>query len=405
MSKIIVTDTGKLHQLIERIKDVKSNPNYACYARKSSLFVKPGDNPNVQTASYSGTRIFILWVEDLKLFLNGCSIKDSKQVAEIIEFLKSFKGLGEETKLSKIEAMLLSLEKNYSQIEKMEAENNMRTSILRRFPTEKLILHKISGEKYEIIGLVGTDGRIMSEDVSIPIEIDDYFERRLPNGIIEYFKVIDTGYITGTPGIPEHYQTKVMKVKANELFADSQKSNHKNMEDGKHEMADRNQIFISHRTTDAPVADIIKDFLVNTGIPNENVFCSSLPGNDVNEKISPEVKERLKLCTIIILILSKDYYESPYCLNEAGIAWYLDEVTSIPIGMPEIDHNKMIGFLNSDYKLRRLDNDGDISYMYDTAQEKLQAEHKKHSVITQETKKLKEKYSDYILRKGTGNPI
>lgn len=52
----------------------------------------------------------------------------------------------------------------------------------------------------------------------------------------------------------------------------------------------RDEILISHRSTDAPVADMIKDFLVNTGIPNEKIFCSSLPGNDVGEKISPEVK-------------------------------------------------------------------------------------------------------------------
>lgn len=31
----------------------------------------------------------------------------------------------------------------------------------------------------------------------------------------------------------------------------------------------RNTIFISHRTVDAAVADMIKDFLVNTGIPND----------------------------------------------------------------------------------------------------------------------------------------
>lgn len=34
----------------------------------------------------------------------------------------------------------------------------------------------------------------------------------------------------------------------------------------------------------AMVADMIKDFLVSTGIPNDKVFCSSLPGNDVHEK-------------------------------------------------------------------------------------------------------------------------
>lgn len=48
-------------------------------------------------------------------------------------------------------------------------------------------------------------------------------------------------------------------------------------------------IFISHRSTDAEVADILKDYLVTTGIPNDYVFCSSLPGNDVNSVISREV--------------------------------------------------------------------------------------------------------------------
>ena len=162
---------------------------------------------------------------------------------------------------------------------------------------------------------------------------------------------------------------------------------------------ERDQIFISHRTIDAPIADMIKDFLVNSGIPNEKIFCSSLPGNDVSQKISPEVKQRLQKSIINILILSKDYYQSAYCLNEAGIAWYLDEAVAIPIGLPEIDHTKMIGFLNSDYKLRRLDNDDDISYLYDISQEKLNAKVEKHSVITRETKKLKDKYKEYIAKR------
>ena len=165
----------------------------------------------------------------------------------------------------------------------------------------------------------------------------------------------------------------------------------------------RNMVFISHRTIDASVADMIKDFLINTGIPNDKVFCSSLPGNDVNERISPEVKERLKKSTINILILSKDYYDSAYCLNEAGVAWYIDEAIAIPIGLPEISHENMIGFLNNDYKLRRLDNDDDISYLYDIAQERFNAGTVKHSIITRETKKLKERYAQYISARKIGS--
>lgn len=158
----------------------------------------------------------------------------------------------------------------------------------------------------------------------------------------------------------------------------------------------RHSIFISHRSTDAVIVEMIKDFLVATGIPNEKIFCSSLPGNDVNEKISPEVKQRLKEASIIILILSNDFYHSAYCLNEAGIAWYLDDVVSIPIGMPEINHNNLVGFLNSDYKLRRLDSFDDISYLYDTAHDCLNSDTVKVGVITRETQKLIERYKAYI---------
>lgn len=158
----------------------------------------------------------------------------------------------------------------------------------------------------------------------------------------------------------------------------------------------RSIIFISHRSTDADVADIIKDFLVATGIPNEKVFCSSLPGNDVKEKIGPEVKQHLQAAIINILILSKDYYNSAYCLNEAGVAWYLDDAVVIPVGLPEIDPTKMIGFLNSDYKLRRLDNNDDVSYIYDIAREKTDSATIKAGVLTRELNKLNKRYLSFI---------
>lgn len=158
----------------------------------------------------------------------------------------------------------------------------------------------------------------------------------------------------------------------------------------------KDEIFISHRTTDAGVADMIKDFLVNTGIPNDKIFCSSLPGNDVGEKITPEVKMHLQKSTINILLLSTDYYNSAYCLNEAGIAWFLDDALAIPFGLPEINHTNMFGFLGSDYKLRRLNDDNDIAYLFDQAQGRLKTDQVSHRVITRETQKLKERYEKYL---------
>ena len=59
---------------------------------------------------------------------------------------------------------------------------------------------------------------------------------------------------------------------------------------------------------------MLVDFFCGTGIPRNAVFCSSLPGNDINEKISGEVKTALKSSAINVAILSHSYYESAYCL-------------------------------------------------------------------------------------------
>lgn len=154
-------------------------------------------------------------------------------------------------------------------------------------------------------------------------------------------------------------------------------------------------IFISHRTKDKSVADMLLDFLATTGIPRESIKCSSLSGNDVKEKISPEVRDWIQQSVVNFAILSADYYKSAYCLNEVGILWYLHKIPVIPIALPDIDHKDMIGFLNDDYKLRRLDSDDDIAYIYDAVSEAMGVSAAKHSVINTETKKLKDRYKKF----------
>lgn len=125
-------------------------------------------------------------------------------------------------------------------------------------------------------------------------------------------------------------------------------------------------VFISHRSTDKGIADMIFDFFIGTGIPRDYVFCSSLPGNDINEKISTEVKAKIRSSAVNIAILSYDYYQSAYCLNEAGVMWFCDTTPVIPVALPEISADNMYGFLSNEYKIRRLSCDNDISYIYDT---------------------------------------
>ncbi len=158
-------------------------------------------------------------------------------------------------------------------------------------------------------------------------------------------------------------------------------------------------IFISHRSTDKNIADLILDFLIGTGIPRKYVFCSSLPGNDINEKITEEVKVAIRGSAVNIAILSYDYYQSAFCLNEAGIMWFCDTIPVIPIALPEISSENMFGFLGNEYKIRRLCCVDDISYIYDTVCTAVSAQQCKSIIITAETSKLKLRYEDYIAKR------
>ena len=124
------------------------------------------------------------------------------------------------------------------------------------------------------------------------------------------------------------------------------------------------KIFISHRSTDKEVADLLEIFLTKCGISTDHIFCTSLPGNDVKEKIPPEVKEALKNSVVNIAILSQAYYESAYCQNEAGIIWFSD-VESIIFALPDVDERSMQGFLNDEYKIKRFDNRADLFTVLD----------------------------------------
>ena len=159
------------------------------------------------------------------------------------------------------------------------------------------------------------------------------------------------------------------------------------------------RVFISHRSTDKEIAGMLHHFLVCSGIPNAAIFCSSLPGNDNKEKIGSEIREALKNSAINIAILSDEYYKSAYCLNEAGVLWYSDK-TVIVIALPEITEDKMIGFLNNDNKIRHLDVEEDIAYIYDAVRKAIGLNSEDIEIVVRETKELITKYKEIIKPRG-----
>ena len=189
----------------------------------------------------------------------------------------------------------------------------MGRSILANFPTETFIFHKLSGKNFEVVGMLGSSGTILSEDISIPIETDDYFERRIPNGVVEYYKVIDAGYHTGTAGIPEHYQTKVEKVKEPTVAEDNER---------------RKLIFISHSSRDKEYTKEFVELLFSIGLNEDDIVCSSYPGVGIplREKVYDWLVEKFQEYDLHVLyFLSNNYYQSAASLNEMGAAWALKQ--------------------------------------------------------------------------------
>lgn len=155
-------------------------------------------------------------------------------------------------------------------------------------------------------------------------------------------------------------------------------------------------IFISHRSTDKAVADMLANFFYGTGIPRDTVFCSSLPGNDVNEKISHEVKAKLKASVINIAILSRNYYDSAYCLSEAGVIWYRDDVPVMLVALPEINEKNIYSFFDKNNILRRLDSNKDILEIYEEVSKAVAVPCRSISAIADEGAELMKRYADFL---------
>lgn len=161
-------------------------------------------------------------------------------------------------------------------------------------------------------------------------------------------------------------------------------------------------IFISHRSTDKDIAiaEMLVDFFVSTGILKDYFFCSSISGIGVKEKIPSEIREKLTRSVVNIVILSMDYYKSAYCMNEAGIIWYLNDkstsnVKVVPIALPDVNKEDMCGFLNSDYKFFRLDYENDIAAIFDTVREAISAPQPRSSLTISAKENLKKDYLEW----------
>lgn len=86
--------------------------------------------------------------------------------------------------------------------------------MLGRMMYDTVTLEKQNGELIENINANVQPDMIFIDDGSLPIEESDVLIRKLDNGLVERYKVLERGFYSKQMGISAHYQCKVKKESA-----------------------------------------------------------------------------------------------------------------------------------------------------------------------------------------------
>ena len=109
------------------------------------------------------------------------------------------------------------------------------------------------------------------------------------------------------------------------------------------------KVFISHSTDDRPIVEKFVTMLEQIGVKQDQLFCSSVAGygipqgsGDLYDFIRNEMSNDN---LFVILMLSKNYYKSPVCLNEMGAAWVKQSAYQSVL-LPGFEYSEIKGAVN-----------------------------------------------------------
>lgn len=109
------------------------------------------------------------------------------------------------------------------------------------------------------------------------------------------------------------------------------------------------KIFISHSSKNEDFGNILLEYLRRLGIDTDIIFYSSNYHTGADYIIPDEVLSALKSSVLDIIILSNDYSNSKYCLNESGIIWSKTNKQKIIIILPDATDDDYAGFIDKMY--------------------------------------------------------
>ena len=178
---------------------------------------------------------------------------------------------------------------------------------------DRVALAKDNGERHEDIPAVFDGKTIIMEDVTLLIETGDRFERRLPNGHVESYVVLEPGFREGFGGIPSHYETQVQRAAEASASKESAPKADKAVD-----------IFISHSSGDLEFTKQLLALLRSAlRLPAASIRCTSVDGHrltggaDTDEQLRREVHD----ATAFIGVISATSLNSMYVAFELGARW------------------------------------------------------------------------------------
>lgn len=155
-------------------------------------------------------------------------------------------------------------------------------------------------------------------------------------------------WITGKDYSSEHYRCfkrdfeqaiKLIQILKNEYEETANENNE--------ESVSINKIFISHSSKDIKLVEEFVDLLETIGLDSNQIFCTSLSsyGIPLGENFIEKLKAELSASnTMVIFMLSENFYKSPVCMCEMGATW-IQSKEHIPVLIPPFSFEEIDGTL------------------------------------------------------------
>jgi len=116
------------------------------------------------------------------------------------------------------------------------------------------------------------------------------------------------------------------------------------------------RIFISHASADKGFCDIFVELLTSIGFTERTIIYTSKSefGVPNGEEIFDYLRSNLRNRKLwVFFMLSENFYNSPYCLNEMGAAW-VKQSKSHNILLPKFDHKDVKGVVSKNQLILNL---------------------------------------------------